>query len=80
VFIHLDREVDSCQRISCPHALRALVPSCCRCSCRAHVSQEGSSKAGAGSSNFMQSFSLPGEAQKAAKILKSFLGELIRRG
>ncbi|GFZ50533.1 LAS seventeen-binding protein 4 [Saitozyma sp. JCM 24511] len=37
--------------------------------------KEGSSKAGAGSSNFMQSFSLPGEAQKAAKILKSFLAD-----
>jgi hypothetical protein len=36
--------------------------------------QEGSARAGQGGSNFMQSFSLPGESQKAAKILKSFLG------
>lgn len=36
--------------------------------------KEGSSRAMAGGSSLMQSFSLPGECDKAAKILKSFLG------
>lgn len=37
--------------------------------------QNGSQRAATGGSGLMQSFSLPGESQKAAKILKSFLGE-----
>lgn len=32
--------------------------------------------ASTGGSSLMQSFSLPGESQKAAKILGSFLGDL----
>ncbi|WVR06612.1 hypothetical protein IAU60_003644 [Kwoniella sp. DSM 27419] len=35
--------------------------------------KDGSDRAVAGSSNLMQSFSLPGEAQKAAKVLGTFL-------
>lgn len=37
--------------------------------------KEGSARAGAGSSNFMQGFSLPGESQKAAKIMRTFLAD-----
>ncbi|RSH81902.1 uncharacterized protein EHS24_008099 [Apiotrichum porosum] len=37
--------------------------------------QEGSSRAASGSQSFMQGFSLPGESQKAAKILRSFLAD-----
>lgn len=36
--------------------------------------QTSSSKVASGSRDFMQGFSLPGEAEKAAKILESFLG------
>lgn len=39
--------------------------------------QDGSSAASTGGSSFMQGFSLPGESEKAAKILKHFLGESI---
>ena len=39
--------------------------------------KEGSTRAMAGGSSLMQSFSLPGECDKAAKILKSFLGASI---
>jgi len=36
--------------------------------------QAGSTKVASGSREFVQTFSLPGEAEKAAKILDSFLG------
>ena len=39
--------------------------------------QEGSARAATGSQGLMQSFSLPGEAQKAAKILRGFLGQCL---
>jgi hypothetical protein len=35
----------------------------------------GSAQVATGSRGFVQGFSLPGEAEKAAKILESFLGE-----
>jgi len=38
--------------------------------------KEGSSKAASESRGFVQGFSLPGESEKAAKILESFLGEI----
>jgi hypothetical protein len=38
--------------------------------------QAGSTKVASGSRDFVQGFSLPGEAEKAAKILDSFLGML----
>ncbi|WOO83340.1 SH3 domain-containing protein [Vanrija pseudolonga] len=41
----------------------------------AAFAQEGTARAQSGSSNIMQGFSLPGESQKAAKILKSFLAD-----
>ncbi|KAK6907714.1 SH3 domain-containing protein [Kwoniella mangroviensis CBS 10435] len=37
--------------------------------------KDGQTRAVSGGSNLMQSFSLPGESQKAAKILKSFLAD-----
>jgi hypothetical protein len=37
--------------------------------------QNGGQRATTGGQGFMQSFSLPGESQKAAKILQHFLGE-----
>lgn len=37
--------------------------------------KDGSSKIATEGQNFVQGFSLPGEAEKAAKILASFLGE-----
>lgn len=36
--------------------------------------KEGSHRVATGSQTFVQGFSLPGEADKAAKILESFLG------
>jgi hypothetical protein len=36
--------------------------------------KDSSSKVASGSRDFVQGFSLPGEAEKAAKILDSFLG------
>jgi hypothetical protein len=36
--------------------------------------QNGGQRATTGGQGFMQSFSLPGESQKAAKILQHFLG------
>lgn len=39
--------------------------------------KEGGNRVAAGSQNIMQGFTLPGEAEKAAKILASFLGEWI---
>ena len=36
--------------------------------------QAGSTKVASGSRDFVQGFSLPGEAEKAANILDSFLG------
>jgi len=36
--------------------------------------KESSSKAASGSRGFVQGFTLPGESEKAAKILESFLG------
>jgi hypothetical protein len=36
--------------------------------------QAGTTKVASGSREFVQTFSLPGEAEKAAKILDSFLG------
>lgn len=36
--------------------------------------QAGGNKLASGSRDFVQGFSLPGEAEKAAKILDSFLG------
>jgi hypothetical protein len=39
------------------------------------TTQEGSSRASTGGTGLMQSFSLPGESAKAAKILKGFLGQ-----
>lgn len=36
--------------------------------------KEGSSRMASGSRDFVQGFTLPGEAEKAAKILESFLG------
>jgi SH3 domain-containing YSC84-like protein 1 len=36
--------------------------------------KDGSAKVASGSRDFVQGFSLPGEADKAAKILHSFLG------
>lgn len=36
--------------------------------------QASSTKVASGSRDFVQTFSLPGEAEKAAKILDSFLG------
>jgi len=38
--------------------------------------KEGSSRVATGSQSFAQGFTLPGEAEKAANILASFLGEL----
>ena len=38
--------------------------------------KESSNKVANESRDFVQGFSLPGEAEKAAKILESFLGEL----
>jgi hypothetical protein len=38
--------------------------------------QSSSTKVASGSRDFVQTFSLPGEADKAAKILNSFLGML----
>ena len=38
--------------------------------------QAGSTKVASGSRDFVQGFSLPGEAEKAANILDSFLGTL----
>lgn len=38
--------------------------------------KDGSSKIASEGQNFVQGFSLPGEADKAAKTLASFLGEL----
>ena len=40
--------------------------------------KDSSSKVASGSRDFVQGFSLPGEADKAAKILDSFLGMQIR--
>jgi len=37
--------------------------------------KESSSRVAAESREFVQGFSLPGEAEKAAKILESFLGQ-----
>lgn len=37
--------------------------------------KEGSSRVASGSRDFVQGFTLPGEADKAAKILASFLGQ-----
>lgn len=37
--------------------------------------QAGTTKVASGSRDFVQTFSLPGEAEKAAKILDSFLGK-----
>ena len=42
--------------------------------------KEGSNKLANESQHFVQGFTLPGEAEKAAKILESFLGTLIFRG
>jgi hypothetical protein len=39
--------------------------------------KEGSSRMASGSRDFVQGFTLPGEAEKAAKILESFLGAYI---
>lgn len=39
--------------------------------------KEGGNRVAAGSQNIMQGFTLPGEAEKAAKILASFLGAWI---
>jgi SH3 domain-containing YSC84-like protein 1 len=36
--------------------------------------KENSTKVASGSRDFIQTFTLPGEAEKAAKILDSFLG------
>ena len=38
--------------------------------------QASTTKVASGSRDFAQTFSLPGEAEKAAKILDSFLGKL----
>lgn len=38
--------------------------------------RDGSTKIANESANFVQGFSLPGEAEKAARILQSFLGKL----
>jgi hypothetical protein len=38
------------------------------------IVKEGSSRVASGSREFVQTFTLPGEAEKAAKILESFLG------
>jgi SH3 domain-containing YSC84-like protein 1 len=38
--------------------------------------KEGGSRAASESRGFVQGFSLPGESEKAAKILESFLGVL----
>lgn len=40
--------------------------------------RDGSGKVASGSRDFLQGFSLPGEAEKAAKILDSFLGSMFR--
>ena len=40
------------------------------------LAQQGSSKIASESAQFVHGFSLPGEADKAAKILASFLGTL----
>ena len=39
--------------------------------------KEGSSRVQSSSQTFVQGFTLPGEAEKAAKILESFLGKII---
>jgi hypothetical protein len=39
--------------------------------------KEGSSRVASGSRDFVQGFTLPGEAEKAAKILESFLGKFL---
>lgn len=39
--------------------------------------QAGTTKVASGSRDFAQTFTLPGEAEKAAKILDSFLGKLL---
>lgn len=41
--------------------------------------KDGSTKVASGSRDFLQGFSLPGEADKAAKILDSFLGVSARK-
>lgn len=38
--------------------------------------KEGGNRVAAGSQNLVQGFTLPGESEKAAKILSSFLGAL----
>jgi SH3 domain-containing YSC84-like protein 1 len=40
--------------------------------------KDSSTKVASGSRDFVQGFSLPGEADKAAKILHSFLGMRLR--
>jgi SH3 domain-containing YSC84-like protein 1 len=42
--------------------------------------QASTTKVANGSRDFAQTFSLPGEAEKAAKILDSFLGKLLLFG
>ena len=42
--------------------------------------KEGSSKLANESQHFVQGFTLPGEAEKAAKVLESFLGTLFFEG
>lgn len=42
--------------------------------------QASSTKVASGSRDFVQTFSLPGEAEKAAKILDSFLGKYCHYG
>lgn len=39
--------------------------------------QSSTTKVASGSRDFVQTFSLPGEAEKAAKILDSFLGSYL---
>jgi hypothetical protein len=39
--------------------------------------QESQTKVASGSRDFVQGFTLPGEAEKAAKILDSFLGAIV---
>ena len=39
------------------------------------LAREGSTRVASGSRDFVQGFTLPGEAEKAAKILASFLGQ-----
>lgn len=42
--------------------------------------RDGSVKVASGSRDFVQGFSLPGEAEKAAKILDSFVGASGKHG